>query len=303
MIKDYKRLVDKIIKEMRLQAESAGTNKAEIDISGGVDSAVVAALSCLAFKPENVIGVFSDINSSPEAFSRARMVADKFCFKMVELGLTGVYNIIVNAVKQEFERLGIPWIDEEHNLTAFGGLRSCLRAPVGRFVNRIFGGGIRQGTGNRDEDELLRFYQKGGDGEVDCNWIGSLFKGEVWELAAHLGVPDEIINAKPTPDLWGNGNNHSDEDELESTMGVPMTYTRPGKSMGTIEWIIRQNDGNGIINGYSSQSINGMTKNLFTKDQWKIVEAVRKMEIITRHKTMMPPKIPRKELKELELVD
>jgi NAD+ synthetase len=295
MIKDYEKTVELIVSYMKQQAKEANTDKAEIDVSGGIDSAVVAALTCRAFGPENVIGVYSSIHSSKESNEMARRVAEQFGFKLVELNLNTIFQGIVLKVKREFDRLGIPWPDETENPTVFGSLRSCIRAPIGRFVNRAFMGGIRQGTGNRDEDELIRFYQKGGDGEVDCNWIAGLFKSEVWELAEYLGVPKEVIELKPTPDLWGTGNAHNDEDELEAWTGVPLTYTRPGKPMGSIEWASRENEKNGIITGVKADvdpSIMG-----YDDKETKVILALRKMERITRHKAELPPSIPRSLLK------
>jgi NAD+ synthetase len=291
-IRDFDRLVDMLVDAMRSQAIQAKTCKAEIDISGGVDSAVVAALACLAFGKDNVVGVYSSINSSPESRRLARLVADKFGFRMLELDLSGVYQEILAAVAIEFGRLDIPFPDQKdpRQRTAFGGLRSCLRAPVGRFVNRAFGGGIREGTGNRDEDELIRFYQKGGDGEVDSNWIEGLFKGEVWELAAHLGVPQEIIDVAPTPDLWG-GVSHTDEAELESLTGVALTYTRPDGPMGTIEWASRENAKNGCILSDSNPALLG-----YDKQQSAVIEALRRLERPSRHKACPPPFLARENL-------
>lgn len=293
MIKNYESLVSTIVLAMQEQAKEAGTNKAEVDISGGVDSAVIAALACRAFGSWNVIGVYSSINSSEESHKRAKLVAEKFCFPLVELDLSNVYEEMKLMVKKEFERLHLSFPDEDKNRTAFGGFRSCLRAPVGRFVNRMFGGGIREGTGNMDEDELLRFFQKGGDGEVDSNWIEGLYKGEVWELAAYLGVPKEVISAAPTPDLWA-GKKHTDEEELTNITGVAMTYTRPGFKMGTIEWVSRENRKNGIITGcYSTTD----PKHLgYNDDQAALILAVRKMEKTSRHKATLPPYVSREKL-------
>ena len=292
-VKDFDLLVRMVVDAMRKQAAEAHTAKAEVDISGGIDSAVVVALACQAFGKKNVVGVYSSIDSSEESHRRAKLVADKFGFTLVDLDLSGVYLEIVAKVAFEFGRLGIPFPDPDNpaNRTAFGGLRSCLRAPVGRFVNRVFGGGLRQGTGNRDEDELIRFFQKGGDGEVDNNWIEGLFKGEVWELATHLGVPQEIVDADPTPDLWG-GAKHTDEGELKELTGVALTYTRPGGPMGTIEWASRENEKNGCVtrNG-SLPSCLG-----YNQAQAAIIAAIRKLEKASRHKACMPPLVPREEL-------
>jgi NAD+ synthetase len=304
-VKDFDQLTKHIVRYMKRQAIEAGTTKAEIDVSGGVDSAVVAALACRAFGSNNVIGVYSGINSSPESKERAREVAETFGFKLVELELTGIFSIIRMEACKEFRRLGLPWPKEKDDPAVFGSLRSCLRAPIGRFINRAFGGGIRQGTGNRDEDELVRFYQKGGDGEVDCNWMECLYKSEVWELAEYLGVPESVIKAVPTPDLWGVGNEHNDEDELEDMCGVRLTYTRPGEEMGSIEWVTRENDQHGIIDGieeFTSVKILAAYHG-YTDEQCQVIEAVRKMEKMTRHKAEMPPTISRESIEGMRLVE
>ena len=296
-LKDPAKVVEMVVNCMQNQADEAGITKTEIDISGGIDSAVVAALACEAFGPKNVIGVYSSVNSSEESKRLAKLVADSCGCYFIELELSRVYTMILSEVRSGLSRAGIdlPDMNDQRTRTIFGSLRSCLRAPVGRFVNRCFGGGLRQGTGNRDEDELLRFYQKGGDGEVDCNWIAGLFKSEVWELAEYLKVPQEVINAKPTPDLWGVGNDHNDEDELSRIMGVPMTYTRPGGPMGTIEWASRENEKNGCITG-KNDDIDDLSVLGYDEEQCKILEAVRHMEKVTRHKALTPPYLDRQTL-------
>jgi NAD+ synthase len=296
-IKDFEGLIGLLVEQMRAQATEAKVTKAQVDISGGVDSATVAALAVRAFGPKNVVGVYSSVESTAESRHLARLVADGFGFPLVELDLSAVYQQIVEAVQAEFARLGLPFPDATNpaSRTIFGGLRSCLRAPVGRFVNRAFGGGIRQGTGNRDEDELLRFYQKGGDGEVDCNWIAALYKSEVWELAAYLDVPREIIDATPTPDLWGRQTAlHTDEGELRELTGVTLTYTRPGQTMGTIEWASRENEKNGCVTGENASKPPAELG--YAPEQCRLIEAIRSMERITRHKAEPPPHLPRAEL-------
>ena len=302
-VKNFETLVDAIVDVMRMQADEAHTSKAQIDVSGGIDSAVVAALSCKAFGPENVIGVYSDINSSQESLKLARLVSEKFGFKLIVLKLSKIFKYIVSDINWQFKLAGLEFPDDKDpaNRTVFGGFRSCLRAPIGRFVNRAFGGGIRQGTGNRDEDELLRFYQKGGDGEVDANWIEGLFKSEVWELAAYLGVPQEVIDIKPTPDLGGVSDAHNDEDELKELTGVELTYTRPGGPLGTIEWVSRENEKNGCITGAKANIDPQLIG--YSDTECRIVEAVRKMERITRHKAHPPPYLQRTCLKSLGAVE
>jgi len=302
-IKDVERLVLMIVGRMREQAQLAGVDRAEVDISGGIDSAVVAALAVRAFGPRQVVGVYSAIHSSDTSGRLARLVAEELGFPLVELDLSAVHDAIVEATRLEFQRLDLPFPDanDPDSRTVFGGLRSCLRAPVGRFINRAFSGGIRQGTGNRDEDELLRFYQKGGDGEVDCNWIAGLFKSEVWELAIHLGVPRPVIDAQPTPDLWGIGDGHTDEQELEELTGVPLTYTRPGGPMGTIEWASRENARTGCITGERAEVPPDQLG--YDAGEQRVIQAVRRIERMTRHKAELPPQLSRRELLAANVVE
>ncbi len=57
------------------------------------------------------------------------------------------------------------------------------------------------GTGNKDE-HMQGFFVKYGDGGADLKPIAHLFKIQVYQLAEHLGVPDEIVGRTPTTDTY-----------------------------------------------------------------------------------------------------
>jgi NAD+ synthetase len=224
------------IEALRSFHRAAGQANAEIDVSGGVDSALLCTLLVQALGKSRVTAVFIDINSSPASRERALAVAQA----------CGV-RLIIDDVSAEFERrialmldrLGQAGYDRaaaEARLARdpliLGSIRSCLRAPIGRGYNRLTGGGIRHGTGNECEDRFLRFFQKGGDGEVDTNPIEMLAKGEVYQLARHVGVPTVVLDAEPTPDLWGAGAQHTDERELVRWSGVAWTYSHIDAASG-----------------------------------------------------------------------
>src|SRR5690554_1374083 len=57
------------------------------------------------------------------------------------------------------------------------------------------------GTPNKHEVEQ-GFFVKHGDGGADVMSIGHLFKTQVYQLARHLGVPQEIIDRTPTTDTY-----------------------------------------------------------------------------------------------------
>ncbi|MBL4770834.1 MAG: hypothetical protein JKY61_06765 [Planctomycetes bacterium] len=211
--------------------------RAQLDLSGGIDSAVLLGLLVRAQGAENVTTVYSNIHSGNEFQVRAQMCAEAFGVRLVVLDLTSIFDELTSKMQESLEAAGYDIQEVRQRIdsdrTVLGSIRSCLRAPVGRGYNRMTGGGIRHGTGNECEDRFLRFYQKGGDGEVDTNPIDMLAKGEVFQLARALGVPAPLIDAMPSPDLHGVGEAHNDEDELRELTGVEWTYSRIDMESGS----------------------------------------------------------------------
>jgi len=83
--------------------------------------------------------------------------------------------------------------------------------------------GLVVGTGNKVEDFGVGFFTKYGDGGVDISPIGDLYKSEVYELGASLGILDSIMTATPTDGLWDDVRTDEDQmgltyDELEEAM-------------------------------------------------------------------------------------
>jgi len=310
-------LITNRVETIRKYHSDAGIARAELDVSGGIDSAVMLMLLVKALGPDNVTAAYQGINSSTESRDRARLVAKAAGVKLLELELGDIFEAIGLEAMRAFGAAGFD-TDKivkfmEGDASVDGSLRSTLRAPVGRYVNRMSGGGIRHGTGNECEDRWLRFYQKGGDGEVDTNPLAMLSKGEVYQLAVALKVPTEIITALPTPDLWGVGEEHNDESELLKSSGVPWTYSRvnpeTGEYMrvGTIERMSRLLDepvathviigdyptiGDWLFGPLFLGNMNLRLVELFEKFGVTVehLDSARKWERITRHK--MNPNCP-----------
>lgn len=224
-------LTDTIVRNIRKMHEEANVPRAELDLSGGIDSAVMLGLLTLAVGPDRVTTAFLGITSNPDAMSRAEGLANALGVKFINFDGTELFDLYVTKAKEAMVRAGYSITDINARITAdstiLGSIRSTLRAPWGRGFNRLAGGGIRHGTGNECEDRWVRFYQKGGDGEVDTNPISMLSKGEVYQLARYLGkrlnavdAYERIIQATPSADLWGNGDQHNDESEIGNYLGV-----------------------------------------------------------------------------------
>ena len=228
---DPEGLIRERVDALKQAHRDAGLARAQLDVSGGIDSATMLALLVRALGPDSITAVYSSIHSSTASAQRAREVASHFGVRLVELDLSASFDALLAQLRAGLEAAGYPLAEIDARMasdgTVLGSIRSCLRAPVGRGLNRMTGGGLRHGTGNECEDRWLRFYQKGGDGEVDSNPLAMLSKGEVYQLALALGVPVSIIEATPTPDLQAMGERHNDEDELRAASGgVPWTYSR-----------------------------------------------------------------------------
>jgi len=269
-----KALVANRVKAIRDYHQSCGIKRAELDVSGGIDSAVMAGLLVLALGAENCTFAHLGIHSNPVQTDRAERLIAGLGAKLAILDVTEEYTQIVNKIQAALLAAGYDIFEIEKRIakdpTILGSIRSTLRAPLGRAFNRITGGGIRHGTGNECEDRWVRFFQKGGDGEVDTNPIAMLSKAEVYQSAYELATGGyfdkatdlglitrvdcnvevrkaffDTIGAIPSADLWGNGDKHNDESEIRNWLGADFTYGRldvaTGKvvSIGTIERVSR----------------------------------------------------------------
>ncbi len=305
-------LIENRVQAIREMHDQIGTPKAQLDLSGGIDSGVMLGLLAKAVGPKNVTAVYSSIHSGEEFRDRARLCAEAFGVSLVEIDLTQMFDELTDTMRAALENAGADLESIENRIatdrTVLGSLRSCLRAPIGRGFNRMTGGGIRHGTGNECEDRFIRFYQKGGDGEVDTNPIAMLGKGEVFQLAHALGVPKALIDALPSPDLHGIGEAHNDEDELRELTGVAWTYSKVDSTsgeytrVGTIERMSRFLDSGveAVLLGEKSPSneeiatMVGSAREFFagysTSEIEGLIRSCRKLERVSRHKAN--PNIP-----------
>lgn len=184
-----------------------GLNKAVIGLSGGIDSAVSAFLSAKALGPENVLCVMMPYKtSSKSSLEDAQKVVK----------ILNVRSKIVDISKMVDAY--IDTLEGEVSIVRKGNVMARMRMIV-LYDESAKENGIVVGTSNKTE-LLLGYSTLHGDSACAINPLGQLYKTEIFELAKHLKVPKEILEKKPSADLWAG---QTDEEE----MGI--TYARVDK--------------------------------------------------------------------------
>lgn len=190
---------DHLVDFIRDQTAAAGMETAVIGLSGGIDSTTTAHLAVEALGADNVHGLVM-----PGAVSRESNMGDaELVAEMLEIPFDVVeINPLVDAFLGAFP-------ETEADRMAVGNLRARTRAVLNYLVANHEGSMVL-GTGNRTE-ALVGYFTKYGDGAVDCNPLGNLYKQHVRQVAAHVGVPEELVDKTPTAGLWSG---QTDEEEL-----------------------------------------------------------------------------------------
>ncbi|NHN60202.1 MULTISPECIES: NAD+ synthase [Halorussus] len=188
-----------IVEFIRDTVDAAGADRAVLGLSGGIDSTLTAYLAVEAIGEENLRGlVMPGEVSDEENMSDAEWVAQ-------ELGIP--YDVIeINPIVDTFLDA---FPEAEDTQVAVGNARARTRAVLNYLVAN-HEGAVVLGTGNRTEAQV-GYFTKYGDGAVDCHPIGNLYKQQVRQLAARVGVPDELVEKTPTAGLWAG---QTDEEEL-----------------------------------------------------------------------------------------
>ena len=215
---------------------------AVVGISGGIDSAVVAALCTRALGPDKVLGLFMpEHHSSDDALRLGQQVATRLGIQTVvediapALEALGCYQRQDEAIRSVVPAYGAGWkcklvlpsILESERLNVSrltvqdpeGGL-STVRLPLAGYLQLVAATNYKQRVRKMHEyyhaDRLnfavagtpnrleydQGFFVKQGDGSADFKPIAHLYKTQVYQLAEYLGVPEEIRQRPPTTDTF-----------------------------------------------------------------------------------------------------
>lgn len=186
---------ERIADFIKQKVKEAGAKGAVIGISGGIDSAIVAALAKKALG-KNVI-YLSLPPVKPNPFKKNVSALEKnLKIKAKEKTVGEIAKAIIK---------GLP----KGNKVAYGNVYSRIRMTLLYYFANI-NNFLVLGTANKSEMEI-GYFTKYGDGGADIEPIADVYKTEIFEMAERLGLPQGIRETAPTAGLWPG---QTDESEI-----------------------------------------------------------------------------------------
>ncbi|BAI60517.1 NH(3)-dependent NAD(+) synthetase [Methanocella paludicola SANAE] len=237
-----------IVDFIRSQIRRFNKKGTMIGLSGGLDSSTVAFLCVEALGKEKVMGlILPERDTTPKNTEDGIDLAEKLGIPYKKIDISpileglGAYTLFPKEVTSSRSAMEEA-VDRMKRMTgkqsAFAESFSSIYTPGGaqedHYVGRMHAfmtakTRARMMTiyfhaiimdylvvGTDDLSELtIGFYDKYGDGACDISILSHLFKTQIKALAAHIGVPEHIVNKPSSHDLWGEGMPN------EETIGLP----------------------------------------------------------------------------------
>lgn len=177
-----------------------GVRRGVVGVSGGIDSALVVALAAEALGPENVLAVLMPYSASnPDSLAHGMLCVE-------QLGVRSVTIPVTPQVDPYFARFPDMSPRRRGNIMARERMKILYDQSEGY-------GGLVIGTSNKTE-MLLGYSTIYGDSAAAIHPIADLYKTQIRQLSAAVGVPEVIIGKPPSADLWPG---QTDKDELQLT--------------------------------------------------------------------------------------
>ncbi|USH00199.1 NAD+ synthase [Thermococcus argininiproducens] len=196
---NYEEVINKLISFIKDKVNETKAKGVVIGISGGVDSATVTYLAVNALGKERVLGLIMPYYKNKD-LDDAILVCKTLGIKYKVISIKSIVDEIEKSLGSELDHIS------KGNLMA----RTRMILLYAHANSRNY---LVLGTSNKSE-LLTGYFTKWGDGASDYAPLINLYKTEVWKIAKVLGVPERIINKKPSAGLWEG---QSDEDELGIT--------------------------------------------------------------------------------------
>lgn len=204
------RWIERKVELINAYFRESGLRGAVLGLSGGIDSSVACALMARAMRApgsvlERVVPLAlpalgsEGASTQDEAVARAREVAESLALELKVYPILGELTETVSAsLGSLLELPESPWTK--------GQLVAYLRTPLlYNSCSILTEAGIPSlviGTTNLTEGGYLGYVGKASDGMVDLQIISDLFKSEVYAVARALGLPQSVLDAIPTGDMF-----------------------------------------------------------------------------------------------------
>lgn len=199
---------EKIVEFIREYYTKNNLGGAVLGISGGKDSAVVAALFVKALGAENVIGVTLPCHSKDEDKEDAKLISDYYGFKLLNVDLTNVFDAFKNEISKIGDFTEEQTRNSDINIKPRFRMSTCyyLAALMSAVTGKTY---LVAGTSNKSE-LFVGYFTKGGDSVHDIATIADLTVSEVLKVGEVLKVSEKVLYKVPSDGL----SNQSDEDKL-----------------------------------------------------------------------------------------
>ena len=197
---NLKEVHNELVEFLRENFKKAGFSKAVLGLSGGIDSALVAYLLRDALGKENVLAIMMPYKSSnPNSLNHAKLVVE-------DLGINSKTIEITDMIDAYFKN------EKEATSLRMGNKMARERMSI-LFDYSSKENALVVGTSNKTEI-YLGYSTQFGDSACALNPIGDLYKTNIWDLSRYLKIPNELIEKKPSADLWEG---QTDEQEMGLT--------------------------------------------------------------------------------------
>ncbi|WP_336163901.1 NAD+ synthase [Fusobacterium polymorphum] len=197
---NLKEVHNELVEFLRESFKKTGFSKAVLGLSGGIDSALVAYLLRDALGKENVLAIMMPYKSSnPDSLNHAKLVVE-------DLGINSKTIEITDMIDAYFKN------EKEATSLRMGNKMARERMSI-LFDYSSKENALVVGTSNKTEI-YLGYSTQFGDSACALNPIGDLYKTNIWDLSRYLKIPNELIEKKPSADLWEG---QTDEQEMGLT--------------------------------------------------------------------------------------
>ena len=197
---NLKEVHSELVEFLRESFKKAGFSKAVLGLSGGIDSALVAYLLRDALGKENVLAIMMPYKSSnPDSLNHAKLVVE-------DLGINSKTIEITDMIDAYFKN------EKEATSLRMGNKMARERMSI-LFDYSSKENALVVGTSNKTEI-YLGYSTQFGDAACALNPVGDLYKTNIWDLSRYLKIPNELIEKKPSADLWEG---QTDEQEMGLT--------------------------------------------------------------------------------------